>query len=380
MQAEAEVLTSDNGLRVVLLWRWHESRRELLDRDADVVRETLAAHPTLADTHTAEARIFHTATARNQRNADTNPDRRRRPPPEAAPIPYRNRATGRRTAMNSYGYSIALFFHLVSLVAAGAAAALSGYAALRLRAATSPAEVTRWGTMIEKVVRIFAPATLGLLASGAYMTQSAWSWSTPWIVAGLVGLAMIILRGSGVEASRGRALKNELQSHDLSERARRLTRDPLAWTARAMEWMLMLGVMFVMTAKPPAWGCATSLVIASLAGVVAAVPIWRRSATHWPAGASASRLRATQFPRTHTSCFSSRHPEKWGPKRRVCSRNEARRCGCWSATPRRRKRWCRREWNPSKGISMIRRRSTQRSGTSRPSCSSARRCRSKSWT
>ena len=182
--------------------------------------------------------------------------------------------------MNSYGYSIALFFHLVSLVAAGAAAALSGYAALRLRAATSPAEVTRWGTMIEKVVRIFAPATLGLLASGAYMTQSAWSWSTPWIVAGPVGLAMIVLLGSGVEASRGRALKNELQSNDLSERARRLMRDPLAWTARAMEWMLMLGVMFVMATKPPAWGCATSLVIASVAGAVAAVPIWRPSATH----------------------------------------------------------------------------------------------------
>jgi len=51
------------------------------------------------------------------------------------------------------------------------------------------------------------------------MTQSAWSWSTPWIVAGLVGLAMIILLGSGVEASRGRALKNELQSDDLSGRA-----------------------------------------------------------------------------------------------------------------------------------------------------------------
>ena len=91
---------------------------------------------------------------------------------------------------------------------------------------------------------------------------------------------MIILLGCGVEASRGRALKNELQSHDLSDRARRLLRDPLAWTARAMEWMLMLGVMFVMTTKPPAWGCATSLVIASLAGAVAAVPIWRRSATH----------------------------------------------------------------------------------------------------
>jgi hypothetical protein len=61
MQAGGEVLTSDDGLRVVLLWRWHGSRRELLDRDADIVREALAAHPIFAHTHTAEARILHTA-------------------------------------------------------------------------------------------------------------------------------------------------------------------------------------------------------------------------------------------------------------------------------------------------------------------------------
>jgi hypothetical protein len=61
MQGDGEVLTSDDGLRVVLLWRWHGSRRELIDRDADVVREALAAHPVFADTRAVEARIFHTA-------------------------------------------------------------------------------------------------------------------------------------------------------------------------------------------------------------------------------------------------------------------------------------------------------------------------------
>jgi hypothetical protein len=61
MQAQGEVLTSDDGLRVVLLWRWHGSRRELIDRDADVVREALAAHPIFAGTRAVEARIFHTA-------------------------------------------------------------------------------------------------------------------------------------------------------------------------------------------------------------------------------------------------------------------------------------------------------------------------------
>jgi hypothetical protein len=184
--------------------------------------------------------------------------------------------------VDGYGYSIALFFHLVSLLAAGAAAALAGYAALRVRGATSPGEVARWGMMIGKVVRVFPLTTVGLLGSGAYMTQTAWSWSTPWIVAGLVGLAMIVLLGSGLEASRGRALRNEVRANGLSERARRLLRDPIAWTAKVMTWTLMLAVIFLMTTKPPAWGCAVTLVLASLGGAIGAVPIWRGSPTHLP--------------------------------------------------------------------------------------------------
>jgi hypothetical protein len=62
MQAEGEVLTSDDGLRVLLIWRWHGSRRELIERDEQVVREALAAHPIFAQTRPAEARIFRSAT------------------------------------------------------------------------------------------------------------------------------------------------------------------------------------------------------------------------------------------------------------------------------------------------------------------------------
>ena len=192
--------------------------------------------------------------------------------------------------MDGYDYSIALFLHLVSLLAAGAGAALAGYAALQLRTATSPAEVARWGMMIGKVVRVFPPATLGLVGTGAYMTQAAWSWSTPWIVAGLVGLAMIVLLGPGLEASRGRALEQEVRARGLSDRARRLLRDPVAWTAKAMTWTLMLAVMFVMSTKPPAWGCAISLLVALLAGATAAAPMWTGSATDLAARDSGAQV------------------------------------------------------------------------------------------
>jgi hypothetical protein len=62
LRAEGEVLTSDDGLRVWLIWRWRRSRRELIERDAEIVREALAARPVFATAHAVEARIFRRAT------------------------------------------------------------------------------------------------------------------------------------------------------------------------------------------------------------------------------------------------------------------------------------------------------------------------------
>jgi hypothetical protein len=61
MGADGEVLTSDDGLRVVLQWHGHGSRQDLIDRDADVIRSALAEHPIFADAGPVEARIFRTA-------------------------------------------------------------------------------------------------------------------------------------------------------------------------------------------------------------------------------------------------------------------------------------------------------------------------------
>ncbi len=82
--------------------------------------------------------------------------------------------------------------------------------------------------------------------------------------------------GSGIEGSRGRALKRELQTAGLSTRAQRLMRDPLSWSAKVTTWMLMLGVVFVMSTKPSAAGAAAALAVAVALGVAGAVPFWRR--------------------------------------------------------------------------------------------------------
>jgi len=172
------------------------------------------------------------------------------------------------------GYSIALFLHLLSLMLAVVGASLATYAALRLRAATTLEEAIPWLALTGKMVRVFPIATAGLLATGAYMTQSLSGWSEPWVLAALVGLGVISLLGAGVERSRGGVLKRELQASGLSDRARHLVRDPVAWSARLTTLTLTVAIMFVMTDKPAAAACAAALVVAVIAGVLAAMPFW----------------------------------------------------------------------------------------------------------
>jgi hypothetical protein len=118
---------------------------------------------------------------------------------------------------------------------------------------------------------------VGLLATGAYMTQTLGRWSAPWILASLAGLALIVLLGAGVEGGRGRALARELRGSgsDLSAKAQRLLRDPLAWSARLMTLALMIAVVFDMTTKPASVGAAASLPAALAVGALCAVPLWR---------------------------------------------------------------------------------------------------------
>jgi hypothetical protein len=173
------------------------------------------------------------------------------------------------------GYAVALFFHLLSVLLAAVAASLTTFAAVRVRGAGSPEEAAQWLVVSEKAVRAFPVAVFGLLITGTYMTHQRWAWSVPWIDAALVGLALLVVLGTGIQRSRAVALKHELVSSGMSLRARRLLRDPVAWTAKMVEITLVISVMFVMTVKPTAAECVASIAVAVVAGVLSAIPMWR---------------------------------------------------------------------------------------------------------
>jgi hypothetical protein len=172
-------------------------------------------------------------------------------------------------------YPVVLFVHLLALLLASCASVLAFFAALQMRGAAAAPDVARWSGVIKAVLPCFPIATLLLAGSGAYMTQTEWTWTTPWIDAGIAGLVLIAVCGSGVEASRGRALEREVRATGLSPRARALLRDPVAWSAKLTTLTLMVAIVFLMVTKPAALASVLALVVALVLGPVVAVPFWR---------------------------------------------------------------------------------------------------------
>ncbi len=174
------------------------------------------------------------------------------------------------------GYSIALFCHLASLLLATAAATHTTSLAIGLRSCADAGRAIRRLRAILGTVRLFPVAVCGLLASGGYMVHLAWSWTDPWLVASIIGLALILLLGPGIEGRRNRKLQHELETAGLSGRAREMVRDPVAWCAKMTTHTLLLAIIFLMTIKPGAADSIALLVAAMLAGVAAGLPFSRR--------------------------------------------------------------------------------------------------------
>jgi hypothetical protein len=188
-------------------------------------------------------------------------------------------------------YTIALFVHLFCVLLATAASAMAFQGALFLRAATNLEEACTALSNIRRIVPAFPFATLGLLASGGYMTRSAYSWTAPWILASIAGLVAITVLGSVIEAGRLRALAAELAANGYTDKARRLTRDPVAWTAKLGTVTLVFGIVLEMTLKPAVTDAAAIPVAAVIVAVPLALPFWRVRPVA-PAAAPSRRRKA----------------------------------------------------------------------------------------
>ncbi|MGH9144728.1 MAG: hypothetical protein ACRD2I_26605, partial [Vicinamibacterales bacterium] len=116
----------------------------------------------------------------------------------------------------------------------------------------------------------WAPVTgAATIVSGAYLAQTVWGWRAAWINTAL-GCALLVALISAVTASPQLArMRSGAQPHDST-----------LWTSFAMRTGLLVGILFLMSVKPPLDISLSAAAIATVAGFLANLrPFRSRNAT-----------------------------------------------------------------------------------------------------
>lgn len=178
-------------------------------------------------------------------------------------------------------YHVVLYLHLLALFVLVGAITVVAVCYLQLRAAWSLVDAAPWATLADQTGWVFPPAVLGLLATGAYLTNDKWTWGTPWIAVSIAGLALITLQGPLVAGPRARALKQALDENGagpLDVRARRLARDRTLWIVIFANPGIVLGITWNMSVKPGTAGAIAAVLAGYAVGAAAALSLPKQSA------------------------------------------------------------------------------------------------------
>lgn len=160
-------------------------------------------------------------------------------------------------------YQIALFIHLIALVAAATASGIVHFAAARRGSAPTLRHALEWGGVMGKAARVFPIAVLTLIASGGYMVAGRWSWTLGWVQAGLAGAVALLVIGAvlgkrGAGAARATVARLQQAGRELPNDG---APDRLASTLSDGNTGLALAIVLAMTIK---LGLAGSLAILAI--------------------------------------------------------------------------------------------------------------------
>jgi hypothetical protein len=160
-------------------------------------------------------------------------------------------------------YSLALFIHLLGAVTLFAGIALLQRAGAALRRSSNLDHLRLWFGLAQTTRGMFPASTALLLASGLYMTGSAWTFTTPWVVVAIATLISMVVVGAGVVGRRFATLGRQAVAAGTGPVPQEIS----VQLARPGQWMTLsalngagIGVLWLMAAKP-GWLAALSVIV-----------------------------------------------------------------------------------------------------------------------
>jgi hypothetical protein len=164
--------------------------------------------------------------------------------------------------------TVFVFIHVTSAMGVFGALAIEGAVLLQIRRSADSTQLRAALTDFRLVPRVAIPGLLLTTLSGLYLTTTVWGWRAAWIDVALAGLMAPAAIGAATTGPRIARLRTTLNRED--------GRDPLLAASFIMRTLILIGVVFLMTVKPPLEASLITMAIMAGAGLLAALPRFGR--------------------------------------------------------------------------------------------------------
>ncbi len=181
-------------------------------------------------------------------------------------------------------YSAALFLHVTGAAGYFAALGLEWTGLRRIRDTASAEPAREWLAILATVRKVAFVSMFTAAVTGLYMMRETWG-GTPWLLATLVALLLLIVLTAAVAGPRmarlGRAAVGESAA---PQQIRGLAGHPSLRISLHSRVAVALGIVFLKSAKPDLGGSLAVLGVAVLLGAVSALAVRGHPAVPEPAG------------------------------------------------------------------------------------------------
>lgn len=177
-------------------------------------------------------------------------------------------------------YSLALFLHISGALGMAAAIGLEALGLQQVRKATMPAQAGAGLRIMGGTRRLGFASMLAAVLTGLYMTATG-GGPTPWIYT-TIGALVLLIGLTGVSGPRvaaaGRALARE--TAQLSGSFHSIANHPLLFLSLYTRIAIILGIVFLKTAKPDWTGSLLTIGVAIALGAASTLSVSRQVQAH----------------------------------------------------------------------------------------------------
>lgn len=174
-------------------------------------------------------------------------------------------------------YSLALFMHILGVIAFFMALGVYAFGLVALRRATQVQQVRVICQVIFATDAVAVGGIVLVAAAGVYMAVTTWGLTTGWVIVAIISFASLAPLGPLIierRLHRIAALAEESPDGPLSPQLQQRLADPVIGAALFLLLALLLGIIYLMTTKPALVSSILAMVIAPVVGLIAGIPFW----------------------------------------------------------------------------------------------------------